>query len=182
MSEIRNLMLDPWPDSVGTWSPSNRLDVALSMDDGALTITSLRDASNYYAIGLRDGLPQGGGDYVWSFRLLEAPHAAGDRLCTIRQRGNPVQDLLHVSFMGLGVYAIPFHLATWAMSPILYLPASGGTLRADHFLLMTKEDWTHMRSTDTDDGPVRWFAPPKTAATGVVSTAVLDCGEVINAT
>ncbi len=46
---------------------------------------------------------------------------------------------------------------------------------------MSGKDFDTMRAIKNPDGtPANiWFAPPKTAATGVMSTPVLDRGEVL---
>ncbi len=79
-------------------------------------------------------------------------------------------------------YLLPFELKTPGCELIIDGPTKNVVATLNHLLLMTQEDWDTMRNLKNSDGTaanIRWFAPPKTAAAGVVSTPTLDRGEVL---
>jgi len=190
MREIRNLILDPHPVSVSHWTRigGGESDITINIiannDLPQLEVRNSTDGGGR-GVGLLMDLPKG--EYVFGLYLHWAnAYTPGDQWIEVKQNDVILSDF---RYNGYGKYYLTkFNVAQDADTQIiLYLPTSSYNARfiARYLSLMTKGDWDTMRNLKNSDGTaanVRWFAPPKTAAAGVVSTPVLDCGEVIDAT
>lgn len=186
MVEIRNLLPDPWPYGVTRFQ-----QVAGSASDGEFRMCNdnrsffLKNVSNgagpcAYCMQLPDLRP---GKYVVGLRFLNYYDSVADGGSVLRVREmNGGNNYCVITAKQLGAYIIEqFTLsASDGVRVLLDTPKTVGQYYAiDSLLMMTEEDWTHMRNLKQDDGTpanIRWFAPPKTAAAGVMATPALDRG------
>lgn len=190
MSEIRNLLPDPHPVSVSHWTRigGGESDIQVNIiANNDLPQLEVRNSTggDGRGVGLLMDLPEG--EYVFGLYLHWAnAYNIGDQWIEVKQ-GDVI--LADCGYNGYGKYYLTrFDVAQNAdIQIILYLPTSSSNSRfiSRYLLLMTKGDWDTMRNLKNSDGTaanVRWFAPPKNAAAGVMSAPVLDCGGVIEAT
>ena len=178
MREIRNLLIDPWPDGTAKWRQFNGMpqdcEMRMSGDKSSIYFRGLTDTRCSWVCQLQD-TPTG----QMVFGLTTG--TAGGMNARVKNLGG-TQVTEKLLAQSNSFYLLPFELETPGCELILDGPAKNVVATLNHLLLMTQEDWTHMRNLKNDDGStanIRWFAPPKTAAAGVVSTPTLDRGEVL---
>lgn len=177
MAEMRNLLNDPWPNSVVKWASDSPSDLLLRMTDNGQriymeTIVANRDL---YIRTLTANLT---GRFVFAVNFAEFGGGASSALMIFERNTWSMLAFKPVSQVGMAAVSFtannqPTQLRIQCGSLV------GQKVIIDHLLLMTQEDWTHMRNLKNDDGTpanIRWFAPPKTAATGVLSVPALDRG------
>lgn len=179
MREIRNLLLDPWPNDTSKWRQINGTaqdcEMRMSNDKSAMYFRGLTDVQSSWCCEL-SGTPTG----RMVFGLTTG--TAGGMRARVKSAGGVALTEPKTLAQSSSFYLLPFELQTPGCELIIDGPAKNVVATLNHLLLMTQEDWTHMRNLKNDDGStanIRWFAPPKTAAAGVVSTPVLDRGEVL---
>lgn len=180
MAEMRNLLPDPWPNSVGKWASDNPSGLLLRMTDNGQRIYMETTVASHdlYIRTLTANLT---GRFVFAVNFAEFGGGASSALMIFDR--NTWSTLASKQVSQVGMAAVSFT----ANNQPTQLRIQCGSLVGqkviiDHLLLMTQEDWTHMRNLKNSDGTpgnVRWFAPPKTAATGVMSTPALDRGGVL---
>ena len=184
MAEIRNLLPDPWTVGTRGWTRfgGGAGDIQLSVTASNPTCVYARNITGGGGRGVETTLSLAAGDYVFGLRLNGASQYGANGQLALVQRGSDYISI--VKYQGKGkYYAAQFTVTQQStVKLLLVLPAAENGEFGIHYLqLMSKEDWTHMRNLKNDDGStanIRWFAPPKTAAAGVVSTPMLDRGEV----
>lgn len=184
MVEMRNLLTDPWPNGVtgfkqvaGTASDG---EFRMCNDGRSLLLKKLSDAAGActYCMWLGDLRP---GRYVVGLRCLKYYDAVADGGSVLRVREmNGANNYCVITAKQLGAYLI----ARFALSSsdgvriLLDTPTTTDAYYViDSLLLMGEDDFDMMRNLKNDDGSaanIRWFAPPKTAATGAVVTPSLD--------
>ncbi len=180
MAEMRNLLPDPWPsrlswDYVGGGNRSN-LELRMTNDRTGIYMRTLATPPAWVG-GWLSGLTPGG-EYVAAIyksgspvTLLAKNEISGPRLAQVEC----AQDN--------SCYAIRFTPAgDRALVIVIAPPTVNGATTIKNFTVMSGEDWDTMRNLKNSDGSaanIRWFAPPKDAATGVMATPVLDRGEVL---
>ena len=190
MAEMRNLLPDPWPNSMTHFS-----QVGGSASDGEFRMCNdnrsffLKNVSNSagactYCMWLPDLRP---GKYVVGLRFLNYYDSVADGGSVLRVREmNGGNNYCVITAKQLGAYIIEqFTLsASDGVRVLLDTPKTVGQHYViDSLLLMAQEDWDTMRNLKNSDGSaadIRWFAPPKTAATGVLSVPALDRGGVLS--
>lgn len=176
MSEIRNLLPNPWPNGTSKWRQFNG-----TAQDCEMRMS--KDESSMYFRGLTNT------KCSWSCKVLDTPTGQMVFGLTTGTAGGMkarVKNLFSVELteqkllaQSNSFYLLPFELKTPGCDLIIDGPAKNVAATLNHLLLMTQEDWTHMRNLKSGAGStanIRWFAPPKTAATGVMSTPALDRG------
>ena len=165
MAEMRNLLTDPWPNSVDGWRifKGSSSDMQLRMTlDGEWMFWEMLTAGP-------------AGEYVVAVLALSITNPIVFRV----KDGNLAQQASVTCQNGK---CMVINFTTGVPNCQLIFDAAnvkGSKATLGHFLLCTKQDWTHMRAIKNPDGTpanIRWFAPPKTAATGVMSTPALDRG------
>lgn len=165
MAEMRNLLTDPWPNSVDGWRifKGSSSDMQLRMTlDGEWMFWEMLTAGP-------------AGEYVVAVLALSITNPIVFRV----KDGNLAQQASVTCQNGK---CMVINFTTGVPNCQLIFDAAnvkGSKASLGHFLLCTKQDWTHMRAIKNPDGTpanIRWFAPPKTAATGVMSTPALDRG------
>lgn len=177
MAEMRNLLSDPWPNSVVKWESDSPSDLLLRMTDNGQRIcmeTTVAN-SNLYIRTLTANLT---GRFVFAVNFAEFGGGASSALMIFDRNTWSMLASKQVSRVGMAAASFtannqPTQLRIQCGSLV------GQKVIIDHLLLMTQEDWTHMRAIKNPDGTpanIRWFAPPKTAAAGVMSTPALDRG------
>ena len=178
MREIRNLMLDPWPGGTSKWRQFNGTaqdcEMRMNSDKSAMYFRRLTDVQSSWCCEL-SGTPTG----RMVFGLTTG--TAGGMNARVKNLGG-TQVTKKLLAQSNSFYLLPFELETPGCELILDGPAKNVAATLNHLLLMTQEDWDTMRNLKNSDGTpanIRWFAPPKTAAAGVVSTPTLDRGEVL---
>ena len=182
MAEIRNLLNDPWPNAVGQWASDSPNDLELRMTADAVPQIYMGTKTANTNLYIRY-LPSGNmnGRYVFSVHVTELLNGATTALTVFNRNNWSALVMKEISQTGMvrvifNAPNVPVQLRIKCGS------AAGQVVKVRNLLLMTEEDWTHMRAIKNTDGTpanVRWFAPPKTAATGVLSVPALDRGEVL---
>lgn len=177
MAEMRNLLNDPWPNSVVKWASDSPSDLLLRMTDNGQRIYMETTVANrdLYIRTLTANLT---GRFVFAVNFAEFGGGASSALMIFER--NTWSRLAFKQVSQVGMAAVSF---TANNQPIQLRIQCGSLVGQkviiDHLLLMTQEDWTHMRNLKNSDGTpanIRWFAPPKTAAAGVITTPALDRG------
>ena len=175
---VRNLLTDPWPAGTTKWVQFNGsaqdCEFRMSGDGSTMYFRGLTDVQSSWRYEL-SGIPAG----RMVFGLTTG--TAGGLRARVKAAGASASMLEKVLARGNSFYLLPFELATPGCQLVIDGPAKNVAATLNHLLLMTEEDWTHMRDIKNDDGTaanIRWFAPPKTAASGVMSTPALDRGGV----
>ena len=185
MSEMRNLLPDPWPVGTRGWKRfgGGADDIQLSVTASNPTCVYARNITGGDGRGVETTLSLEAGDYVFGLRLNEASQYGANGQLALVQRGSDYISI--VRYQGKRkYYAAQFTLPQQStVKLLLVLPAAENSEFEIHYLqLMSKEDWTHMRNLKNSDGTpgnIRWFAPPKAASHGVMSTPELDLGGVV---
>lgn len=179
MREMRNLLNDPWPDGTSKWvqfsGTAQDCEMRMSNDKSVMYFRGLTDTQCSWSCRVQD-TPTG--QMVFG---LTTGTAGGMKARVKSWLGKQLTEHKPLE-QSSSFYLLPFELKTPGCELIIDGPVKNATATLNHLLLMTQEDWTHMRNLKNDDGStanIRWFAPPKTAAAGVVSTPTLDRGEVL---
>lgn len=179
MVEIRNLLTDPWPNGTSKWVQFNGAaqdcEMRMSSDKSAMYFRGLTDVPSSWCCEL-SGTPTG----RMVFGLTTG--TAGGMRARVKSAGGVALTEPKTLVQGNSLYLLSFEMTTPGCLLIIDGPAKNVAATLNHLLLMTQEDWDTMRNlTDADGTPanIRWFAPPKTAATGVMSTPALDRGEIL---
>lgn len=177
MAEMRNLLTDPWPSrlSWGIVGDGDAANVELRMNaaqDGIYvrTIASPPAWIGLWVNGMTPGVEYVAAIYVngAACTLLAKDRIDGPRLasheCTTSQTFHAIR------FTPEGNRAI-----------IAIIPPTtvNKATTINRFEVMSGKDFDTMRAIKNPDGTpanIRWFAPPKTAAAGVMSTPALDRG------
>lgn len=177
MTEMRNLMPDPWPSRL-SWGyvgggAQNNMTLRMTNDKTGLHITTWATPPAWVGVWVTGMTP--GREYVAAIifdgepiTLLAKDEISGPSLAQVEctQPNN--------------CYMIRFTPAGNRALVIVIAPSTVNAASAiKQFSVMSGEDWDNMRNLKNDDGTaanIRWFAPPKTAATGVMSTPALDRG------
>ncbi len=186
MAEMRNLLTDPWPNGTAGWDiiAGTTGSVEFRMCNGARSFLLKRlTASPAYIMISRTLTGLKAGTYVAALQLLDYYESVADNGAVLlaRQLGGTTNYGRITAKQKPACLYTQFALpADGGLRIVLQPPAAVNAYYAvDKLLLMTQEDWDTMRNlTDADGTPanIRWFAPPKTAATGVMSTPALDRG------
>ena len=181
MAEMRNLLPDPWPNSVVKWASDSPSDLLLRMTDNGQRICMETTVANrdLYIRTLTANLT---GRFVFAVNFAEFGGGASSALMIFERNTWSMLASKQVSQVGMAAVSFtannqPIQLRIQCGSLV------GQKVIIDHLLLMTQEDWTRMRNLKNSDGTpgnIRWFAPPKTAASGVMSTPALDRGGVLS--
>ena len=189
MSEIRNLLTDPWPNSTAGWDiiagTTGNVEFRMCNDDKSFMLKRLTDDPDVIMISRTlTGLKAG--TYVAALQLIDYYESVADNgvVLLARQLGGTTNyGSITAKQNGACLYtqfALP---ADGGLRIVLQPPAAANAYYAlDKLLLMTQEDWDTMRNLKNSDGTpgnIRWFAPPKSAATGVKTTPALDRGGVV---
>ena len=189
MAEMRNLLLNPWPTNANGWTTDGK-DSAIELrmtERGDAIFTNIKsianvDANNLYICLQLPHIPAG--DYVFGANIADRSTFRSNRLHVFDRDGWKVIKSSSGSSGSIGYITLPFTLThdKGIQVRIQCGNTPGSTVFANELLLMTQEDWDTMRNLKNSDGTpanIRWFAPPKDAATGVMSTPALDRGEVL---
>ena len=186
MAEMRNLLPDPWPNWTAGWAiiagTTGSVEFRMCNDGNSFLLKRLTAGPADIMISRTlTGLKAG--TYVAALRLLDYYDSVADNGAVLlaRQLGGTT------NYGRITAKQKPAYLYTQFTLPadgglriVLQPPAAVNAYYAvDKLLLMTQEDWDTMRAIKNPDGTpanIRWFAPPKTAAAGVMSTPALDRG------
>lgn len=179
MSEIRNLLTDPWPSRL-SWgiASGNAANVELRMNaaqDGIYvrTIASPPAWISLWVSGMTPGV-----EYVAAIYVDGAA-------CTLLAKDQIDRPRLasHECTTNRTFHAIRFTPeGNRAIIAVIPPTTVNQATTISRFEVMSGKDFDTMRAIKNPDGTpanIRWFAPPKTAVAGVVSTPVLDRGEVL---
>ena len=189
MREMRNLLTDPWPNGTAGWDIINgtteNVEFRMCNDNMSFLLKRLTASPADIMISRTlTGLKAG--PYVAALQFLDYYESGADNGAVLlaRQLGGTTNYGRITAKQKPACLYTQFTLpADGGLRIVLQPPAAVNAYYAvDKLLLMTQEDWDTMRNLKNSDGTprnVRWFAPPKTAAAGVVSTPVLDRGEVL---
>lgn len=175
---ITNLHTDPWPNSANGWKIFNgsSADMELRMTLNGEWLSWEMLTAGGASISHHVACPAG--EYVAAFLAQNITDPIVFRV----KDGNFTQQASVTCQSGK---CMGINFTTSVPNCELIMDAAnikGSKATIGHFLLCTKQDWTYMRNLKNDDGTpanIRWFAPPRTAATGVMTTPMLDRGGVV---
>ena len=183
MSEIRNLLTDPWPsrlswNKVGGGAVAN-VELRMTAAQDGIYVRTIASPPAWIGLWV-DGMTPGV-EYVAAIYVDGAA-------CTLlaKDRIDGLRLASHECTTNRTFHAIRFKPAgNRAIIAVIPPTTVNQATTINRFEVMSGKDFDTMRAIKNPDGTpanIRWFAPPKTAAAGVMSTPVLDCGEVIGAT
>ena len=183
---MRNLMTDPWPNGTAGWNiiagTTGNVEFRMCNDGKSFMLKRLTDDPADIMISRTlTGLKAG--TYVAALQLLDYYESVADNgvVLLARQLGGITNYGSITAKQKPACLYTQFALpADGGLRIVLQPPAAVNAYYVvDKLLLMTQEDWDTMRNLKNSDGTpgnIRWFAPPKTAATGVLSVPALDRG------
>ncbi len=178
---MRNLMNDPWPSRL-SWGivgggDAASVELRMTYDKTGIHITTLATPPACVGVWVTGMTP--GREYVAAIifdgepiTLLAKDEISGPRLAQVEC--TQPKNCYMIRFTPAGNRAL-----VTVIAPSTVNAASA----IKQFSVMSGEDWDNMRNLKNDDGTaanIRWFAPPKTAAAGVVTTPALDRGVVLS--
>lgn len=186
MAEIRNLLPDPWPNSASGWVRTGSADdfeFRMTQAGTDYYLKNLAGTSNCFVSRSFPDMPAG--EYVLGAYIYDFSHGdvAGNVIVKAKCGANYLGFVRAREHAGAYV-AAEFTTTANGLTVIIQPPAGvNRSTRMRYLTLMSQKDWDTMRNLKNDDGTaanIRWFAPPKSAAAGVMSTPALDRGGVLS--
>ncbi|RYN13516.1 hypothetical protein PG2006B_1090 [Bifidobacterium animalis subsp. animalis] len=157
MTQVQNLLRDPWPNSARRWACDDPADLILRMTNNGESIYMETTAANRNLF-IRHNPGNLDGKYVFAVNVTDLSAGASTYLIVYNMgnwhalgKSNTISqaNMLAVSFT---VDNAPVQLRIQCGSAI------GQKMNVKNLLLMTAEDWIAMRA---DPEQIVWFAPPK---------------------